>query len=82
MSGFSSVFTEVESESFFSMRSAERNINYVTDLELLKYLAKNLPEYDFEIAGKIDLNNSEYMQMKELLLMTKWIWPKLKPLLI
>jgi hypothetical protein len=43
------------------------NINYVTDLELLNYLAKNLPEYDFEIAGKIELNNSEYRQLKELL---------------
>jgi hypothetical protein len=45
------------------------NINYVTDLGLLNYLAKKLPQYDFEIAGKIELSNSENNQMKELLLL-------------
>jgi hypothetical protein len=44
------------------------NINYVIDIELLIYLANNLPEYDFELAGKIDLNEKENLQMTKLLM--------------
>jgi hypothetical protein len=43
------------------------NINYVIDIELLIYLATNLPEYDFELAGKIELNEKETSTMNELL---------------
>lgn len=42
------------------------NINYVIDIELLIYLAERLPEYDFEIAGKLDLNKSQEHEMKRL----------------
>lgn len=44
------------------------NINYVIDIELLIYLAINLPEYDFELAGKIELSGKEKSRMDELLL--------------
>lgn len=43
------------------------NINYVIDVELLLYITKQLPEYDFEIAGKLDLNEKEKVLWDELL---------------
>jgi hypothetical protein len=43
------------------------NINYVIDIELLLCVARNLPEYDFEIAGKLDLNTEEKVLWLELL---------------
>jgi hypothetical protein len=43
------------------------NINYVIDIELLIYIASELTEYDFEFAGKLELNESEKSQMKKLL---------------
>jgi hypothetical protein len=46
------------------------NINYVIDIELLHYVAANLPEYDFEIAGKLDLNTEEKVLWAELLNLT------------
>ncbi len=35
------------------------NINYVIDLELLRYAASQLPEFDFELAGKMELREDE-----------------------
>lgn len=35
------------------------NINNVIDLELILFIVSNLPEYDFEIAGKLNLNKTE-----------------------
>jgi hypothetical protein len=43
------------------------NINYVIDIDLIFYLASNLPEYDFELAGKTDLDEDEKMKMNRLL---------------
>ncbi len=43
------------------------NIDYVIDIELMIFIAKNLPEYDFEIAGKLDLNKEEQLLWNELL---------------
>jgi hypothetical protein len=43
------------------------NINYVIDIELLLFIAERLPEYDFEIAGKLDLKNKELITWQELL---------------
>ena len=43
------------------------NIDYVIDIGLLIFIAKNLPEYDFEIAGKLNLNKEEQILWKELL---------------
>ena len=31
------------------------NITYVIDIELLLFIVTSLPEYDFEIAGKLDM---------------------------
>ncbi|NJK98373.1 MAG: glycosyltransferase family 1 protein [Bacteroidales bacterium] len=35
------------------------NINYVIDIQLLIFIVKSLPQYDFELAGKIELNEKE-----------------------
>jgi hypothetical protein len=43
------------------------NIDYVIDIGLLIFITKNLPEYDFEIAGKLNLNNEEQILWAELL---------------
>jgi len=43
------------------------NINYVIDIELLHFVIKQLPEYDFEIAGKLDLNDKEKISWANLL---------------
>ena len=43
------------------------NINYVIDIELLHFVISRLPEYDFEIAGKLDLNKNEKVVWGELL---------------
>lgn len=43
------------------------NITYVIDIELLIFVITRLPDYDFEIAGKLDLNNNEQLQWNELL---------------
>ncbi len=43
------------------------NINYVIDIELLYFIIAQLPEYDFEIAGKLDLNEDEMVLWNELL---------------
>jgi hypothetical protein len=43
------------------------NIDYVIDIGLLIFIARNLPEYDFEIAGKLDLDYEERILWNELL---------------
>jgi hypothetical protein len=43
------------------------NINYVIDIKLLIHIAKRLPECDFEIAGKLDLNEKEKEEISKLL---------------
>jgi hypothetical protein len=43
------------------------NIDFVIDIELLVFVISHLPEYDFEIAGKLDLNNREQIVWNELL---------------
>ena len=43
------------------------NIDFVIDIELLVYVISHLSEYDFEIAGKLDLNNNEQIVWNELL---------------
>jgi hypothetical protein len=43
------------------------NITYVIDIELLIYIIKNLQEYDFEIAGKLELNETEKIAISQLL---------------
>jgi hypothetical protein len=43
------------------------NIDYVIDISLLIFIAKNLPECDFEIAGKLDLDDGEQILWSELL---------------
>ena len=43
------------------------NIDYVIDIGLLIFVAKNLPEYDFEIAGKLNLTNEEQILWDKLL---------------
>jgi hypothetical protein len=43
------------------------NIDYVIDIGLLIFIAKNLPEYDIEIAGKLELNNDELILWNKLL---------------
>ena len=43
------------------------NINYVIDIELLHFVIERLPEYDFEIAGKLDLSKDEKVVWNELL---------------
>lgn len=46
------------------------NITYVIDIELLLFLVSSLPEYDFEIAGKLDLNNNEQIVWNKLLMLS------------
>ena len=41
------------------------NIDYVIDIGLLIFVAKNLPEYDFEIAGKLNLTDKEQILWNE-----------------
>ncbi len=43
------------------------NIDYVIDIELLVYIARNLTGYDLEIAGKLSLNDDEQLLWDELL---------------
>lgn len=43
------------------------NINYVIDIELLAYLAENIPECNFELAGKVDLDDNEKLRFQKLL---------------
>jgi hypothetical protein len=43
------------------------NINYVIDIELLLFVTAHLSEYDFEIAGKLDLNINEKVLWDRLL---------------
>lgn len=43
------------------------NINYVIDIGLLLFIIEYLPEYDFEIAGKLDLDNNEHIVWTDLL---------------
>jgi hypothetical protein len=43
------------------------NIDYVIDIRLLIFIAENLPKYDFEIAGKLDLTEGERILWNELL---------------
>ena len=43
------------------------NINYVIDIELLIYITSQLPEYNFEIAGKLNLGNKEQILWDKLL---------------
>jgi glycosyltransferase involved in cell wall biosynthesis len=43
------------------------NINYVIDLELLTYLVENIPECNFELAGKVDLNSIDKLKFQKLL---------------
>jgi glycosyltransferase involved in cell wall biosynthesis len=43
------------------------NINYVIDLDLLRNVAMSLPEYDFELAGKMELREDEKIPMEKLL---------------
>jgi hypothetical protein len=43
------------------------NIDFVIDIELLIFLAENLPQYDFEIAGKLDLEKDQLFQWDLLL---------------
>lgn len=43
------------------------NINYVIDLELLIYLAENIPDCDFELAGKVELEENENPVFQKLL---------------
>lgn len=43
------------------------NIDFVIDIDLLIYIAEHLPDYDFEIAGKLDLNSEETKLWKKLL---------------
>jgi glycosyltransferase involved in cell wall biosynthesis len=43
------------------------NINYVIDIELLYFIIAQLPEYDFEIAGKIELDPAEKIIWNKLL---------------
>lgn len=45
------------------------NINYVIDIELLIYIAECLPEYDFEIAGKLDVNKYQKQELSKLLVL-------------
>lgn len=35
------------------------NIDFVIDIELLRFVVAGLPDYDFEIAGKLDLDSNE-----------------------
>jgi hypothetical protein len=42
------------------------NITYVIDIELLLYIGTNLPDYDFEIAGKVDLKGSDLLVWEKL----------------
>ncbi|MCB8999480.1 MAG: hypothetical protein H6540_05355 [Bacteroidales bacterium] len=44
------------------------NINYVIDIDLLIFLAENLPDLDFELAGKLELNDEEKQLFEKLLL--------------
>ena len=43
------------------------NITYVIDIELLIFIVKSLPEYDFEIAGKLDMSYDEQIEWNELI---------------
>lgn len=43
------------------------NIDYVIDIDLLIFIVRKLPEYDFEIAGKLDLNYEEQILWDELI---------------
>ncbi len=43
------------------------NITYVIDIELLIFIISRLPECDFEIAGKLDLDNKEKIAWDKLL---------------
>lgn len=42
------------------------NIDYVIDIDLLFFAIKKLPEFDFEIAGKLDLDLNEQVLWDEL----------------
>lgn len=46
------------------------NIDFVIDIRLIKYIAEQIPEYDFEIAGKLDLNNQEQLIWDSVLAMS------------
>lgn len=43
------------------------NINYVIDIELLHFVIVQLPGYDYEIAGKLELDSTEKITWDELL---------------
>lgn len=43
------------------------NVDYVIDIELLLFVVKKLPEYDFEIAGKLDLDLNEQILWDQLI---------------
>lgn len=43
------------------------NIDFVIDIELLRFVIEQLPEFDFEIAGKLDLDRDEQLQWKRLI---------------
>ncbi len=45
------------------------NITYVIDIELLLFIAKNLPDFDIEIAGKLDISGSDRLYWDDLLML-------------